>query len=292
MVDQLEGPANEVGPVAAGDDARLVHWQPSMPGGSGAQTLMVRTVAANPHTDIEEARVSLLDIDPDFAATLPPADRQAAARELVVPVFDLDVGSWDPPSGDQPGHLGFLIVFGVLTREVVIGESRSIELLNRADLLRPWQEDAASFTSCEWQVLAPTRLASMEPPLGSRLARYPECVNALLDRAMLRSRNVALNNTITNTVGLDKRIMLLFWHLAERWGTVSSDGVVIPIALTHQLISDLVGARRPSVTTAISTLAQEGRLARLPGEGWVLQDEAPVAEPAAPQEKPAASGSR
>lgn len=249
------------------------------------------TVAANPHMGTEEASVSLLDVDPDFAATLSPADRRAAVRELMAPVFNLDIGSWDPPAEEQPGHLGFLIVFGVLTREVVIGDSRSIELLNRGDLLRPWQEDAASFTSSEWQVLAPTRLASMEPPLGSRLARYPEFVNALLDRAMLRSRNVALNNTITNTVGLDKRIMLLFWHLAERWGTVSSDGVVIPIALTHQLISDLVGARRPSVTTAISGLAKEGRLARLPGEGWVLQDEAPIAEPAA-QEKPPRSRSR
>ena len=46
----------------------------------------------------------------------------------------------------------------------------------------------------------------------------------------------------------------MLWHLAERWGRVHPDGVVIPLPLNHQRLADLVGAHRPSVTTAMGEL--------------------------------------
>jgi CRP-like cAMP-binding protein len=57
--------------------------------------------------------------------------------------------------------------------------------------------------------------------------------------------------------------------LAGNWGRVTPEGTVVPIGLTHELIAELIGARRPSVTTAISELRAAGRLERQE-DGWLL----------------------
>jgi hypothetical protein len=57
---------------------------------------------------------------------------------------------------------------------------------------------------------------------------------------------------------------------------VTLDGVVVPVRLTHDMIGRLVGAHRPSVTTAVSELTREGRIARLP-DGWLLCGDPPAA---------------
>jgi Crp-like helix-turn-helix domain len=56
--------------------------------------------------------------------------------------------------------------------------------------------------------------------------------------------------------------MALFWHLAERWGRVSGNGVLVPLALTHRILGQLVGARRPTVSTALRELANREQLIR------------------------------
>jgi hypothetical protein len=58
--------------------------------------------------------------------------------------------------------------------------------------------------------------------------------------------------------------------------------VVVPVRLTHDMIGRLVGAHRPSVTTALSELSRANRIARLP-HGWLLRGDppaAPVPQPA------------
>jgi hypothetical protein len=70
----------------------------------------------------------------------------------------------------------------------------------------------------------------------------------------------------------------LFWHLAERWGRVTGDGVIVPLALTHRILGQLVGARRPTVSTALSELAERGELVRRPDGSWLLRGDPPDAE--------------
>jgi hypothetical protein len=78
---------------------------------------------------------------------------------------------------------------------------------------------------------------------------------------------------------VDARVQALLWHLADRWGHVTLDGVVVPARLTHDMIGRLVGAHRPSVTTALSELTRSGRISRLP-HGWLLTGDPPAAVPA------------
>jgi CRP/FNR family transcriptional regulator, cyclic AMP receptor protein len=77
---------------------------------------------------------------------------------------------------------------------------------------------------------------------------------------------------------LDQRIWLLFWELADRHGRVHRDGVHLDLRLTHEVISHLVAARRPSVSTALSKLAGRGILRR-EGGGWVLTGPPPPESP-------------
>jgi CRP-like cAMP-binding protein len=67
----------------------------------------------------------------------------------------------------------------------------------------------------------------------------------------------------------DARIALLLWHLAERWGVVQPDGILVPLPLTHRLIGQLVGAERPSVSHALGRLASADLVTRKPN-GLVL----------------------
>jgi CRP-like cAMP-binding protein len=55
---------------------------------------------------------------------------------------------------------------------------------------------------------------------------------------------------------------------------VTPDGIRVPLRLTHQQLADLVASRRPSVTSGLHRLVEEGRLSRL-GDDWLLHGEPP-----------------
>jgi CRP-like cAMP-binding protein len=79
---------------------------------------------------------------------------------------------------------------------------------------------------------------------------------------------------IVHQARVDVRLHMLFWHLASRFGRVRGDGVIVPLRLTHALLAELVAARRPTVTSALSALAREGRVRSL-DDGWLLCGDPP-----------------
>jgi hypothetical protein len=76
---------------------------------------------------------------------------------------------------------------------------------------------------------------------------------------------------------VEERLLALMWWLAESWGRVTSVGTLLPVAMTHDVLGALVGARRPTVTLAIGELVERGAIARQ-DRGWLLL-EAPPAPP-------------
>jgi CRP-like cAMP-binding protein len=56
---------------------------------------------------------------------------------------------------------------------------------------------------------------------------------------------------------------------------VHPDGVVVPLPLSHQRLADLVGAHRPSVTTAMGDLTRSGAISRRDSGEWVLHGTPP-----------------
>ena len=226
--------------------------------------------------------VRLLEADPDLGALLPEGRRTDAARELVVRTHRLPVGPWDVTrlSGASADHVGLLILDGVLARELVVADHVSAELLGPGDLVRPWQGSARSSllpVDALWSVLSTLTFAVLDRRFAIEAARYPELTAALFDRLSERSVRLATTQAISQLTRVDRRLKALFWHLAERWGRVTSDGVVVPLALTHRILGQLVGARRPTVSTALSELAERHELTRRPDGSWLLQGDPPDA---------------
>jgi CRP-like cAMP-binding protein len=125
-----------------------------------------------------------------------------------------------------------------------------------------------------FRVTRAARLALLDRRFAARLSPYPEVLSALVGRAMQRSRTLSVHMAIAHYARVDQRLLRLMWHLADRWGRVTPEGVRVPLSVTHQMLADLVAARRPAVTTALRQLAREGRLRRV-DDAWVLYGEPP-----------------
>ena len=220
--------------------------------------------------------VCLIDADPELAWSLPDDQMDTVRSATLTRVISLPEGTWiNSAVRPDPRHLGYLVLDGLMLRELRVVGGCSIELLAEGDVLRPWQEDSASFCEGRFRAVAPTRLAALDPAFAERISAWPQLTAALLERALRRSRMLAAVAAIGHVVGLDQRLEALFWCLAERWGTVTPDGVRIRLSLTHQALADMIGAQRPSVTTALGRLARAGTLVRADG-AWTLRSEPPA----------------
>jgi hypothetical protein len=221
-------------------------------------------------------KVQLLEADPGLSSALSRADLEAVGG-IYVDVERLEPGEWSPDRRQpDPGHLGVLVLEGLMTRELAISRGRGLELLTAGELLRPWQEDAASFDDARWRVLEPTGIAELGPDVASQICRIPILVEVLVARVMQRCRYLAALAAIQSITGLEDRLVALFWHLAERDGRRTERGVLVPLELTHKILAELIGARRPSVTVALRSLDGDGRVSRLNGEGWLLTGDPPM----------------
>jgi len=228
----------------------------------------------------EGAAVRVLDADPELAEALHDEELEEARRTLVAPTLTLAKGDWSPRGKIREANqqLGLLVVGGLLCREVAIGNTVCAELVGTGDLLRPWDGANASALvphDVRWHVLEQARLALLGRRFASAAACWPALTSAFVARAMNRSQGLALSAAITCTTGIETRLSMLFWHLADRWGRVCRDGVLVPLPLTHELIGRLIGARRPSVSTALKQLEREGSIVRAHSGGWLLAGEPP-----------------
>jgi hypothetical protein len=222
------------------------------------------------------AAVRVLDEDPYLGAALSGERLDRARSQLVARLITQPTGSIDERlliDDADLSSLGLLVLDGVVSREVLVEDIASAELIGPGDVIRPWRSPAASRfvrSRVRWTVLEPMRLAVIGPQFGATLVQYPEVNVALLDRITERAHRLALLQALSHLNGVDRRVHNLFWHLAERWGRMTSDGVVMPLALPHRIIADLIGARRPTVTSAIGQLSRQGLLERRADRAWVL----------------------
>lgn len=231
----------------------------------------------------------MLRLDPDLGAGIDSRRWDLAERACLARTLEIPPGLWDADAvTDEHGGSGFglLIVSGILSRRVVQNECHGAELVGPGDLLRPWDQvgDWASIpTESSWLAIERARVAILDGDFARRAAPFPEIALALIRRGLLRSRYLATLIAIISQRRIESRLTMLFWHLADRFGQVRGEWISIPVPLTHRLLSELVAARRPSVTTALSHLQERGALRR-EGRGWLLRGPAPVAHGDLPAE--------
>jgi CRP/FNR family cyclic AMP-dependent transcriptional regulator len=224
-------------------------------------------------------RSVVLDEDSELAELVPQPQLQTARQASVAATVELAAGKWDARVDADRTREGFglLALDGVLVRRVGYGGRFGAELLAAGDLLRPWEFDGDETLGFEttWRVLSGTRLAVLDIGWTERMARYTRVGPALAGRALERSRRLAAMMAIAQQPRLDERLWMLFWELADRHGRVHPDGVYLELPLTHEVLSHLVAARRPSVSGALTKLAEQNRLLR-DGGRWVLRGGPPA----------------
>jgi CRP/FNR family transcriptional regulator, cyclic AMP receptor protein len=219
--------------------------------------------------------VSILECDPDLAEDLSDADLAIARPRLVADVRRYDRGTWivGPDDFNHVANLGLLIVKGLLARRVTIGDHTSAELLGLGDVLQPWLRigpDQSVAVLVAWEVVQPVQVAVLDRGFCALVSRWPEITAAISRRTMQRTHWLAFHLAVCNLRRLDDRILLVLWQFADRWGTVTPEGVVLDIPLTHELLAAVVGARRPSVSVAVGRLIDQERVRSRPRSRWLL----------------------
>jgi CRP/FNR family transcriptional regulator, cyclic AMP receptor protein len=190
-------------------------------------------------------------------------------------VVEYPAGPWEVGPDDFDGRtsLGLLVIEGLMAREVTVGDYTCAELLGRGDLIQPWlrigQEQSVA-TEVDWDAVEPVVLAVLDRDFCQRAARWPEVLAAISRRLMQRTHWLAFHLAVCGLRRVDDRLLSVLWHFADRWGTVTPEGVRLDLRLTHEVLAAVTGARRPSVTTALRRLAEAGCVRSLPRSRWLL----------------------
>jgi hypothetical protein len=209
-----------------------------------------------------------------LGAALSDEERLLAGRHAIAAAYALPKGalaSIQEPVDEDAQVFGLLLLDGLVLREVEVAGRQTAELLGRGDLIRPWDDEPLDPLpgATRWMVLQPARVAALDRRFAAVAGRFPSIFEALTERADGRARMLGLQRAIAQIPRVDARVLVMLWRLADRWGTVTPDGVSLPITLTHETIAKLVGARRPSVSTAVRSLVDQNLMQRVDG-GWRL----------------------
>jgi CRP/FNR family cyclic AMP-dependent transcriptional regulator len=234
-----------------------------------------------PLTAVETNVCYPLQEDPELAEAVDPALRATAVSQLVARQLEISPGSWPGITAGSDG-IGMLVLQGVLALRVGIAGRHSAEIVGQGDVLRRpdelWANSQMTLTT-NWLVLEPVRIAVLDDRFSRQMVHFPNLAGALFARCAVRTRQLAVNMAIVHQARVDVRLHMLLWHLAGRWGRVRSDGILVPLRLTHSILAELVAARRPTVTSALSELNRNG-LVRSAPEGWLLCGPPPVGQDA------------
>lgn len=236
-------------------------------------------MSVSEHTRSGDKFVYVLDHDAGLRSVLGEADRARCRQHAVAAIAEVATGPWDAQAHPVPDAvLGLLVLDGLVIRDVTVAEARCGELLGPGAILRPWDlsgDDAPMRHDVDWQVIEPLRVAVLDPHFLRVVAHWPPLITALVARADERAQDLAVMVSIHSLKRVDVRLLAFFWHLADRYGKVTSGGVLVPLGLTHRQLALLVGAQRPSVTSALGTLAERELLRRDDDGNWLLTGDPP-----------------
>ncbi|MCL2418822.1 MAG: helix-turn-helix domain-containing protein [Conexibacteraceae bacterium] len=204
----------------------------------------------------------LLELDDDLAQELDTSLRFSARQHATVRLLESDTGDcdldgWLDAVGDG---LGLLVVDGLMAVDTRVADRTATELIGSGDLVQP--DTTCPYEMVEhcaaWHALQPTQLALLDADFVDRVRPWPQLLGALFRRAERRQNELSLLRAVASQPKLDVRLLLLFWHLATRWGRVEHSGVHLTLPLTHRLLGQLVAAERPSISHALARLSQAG----------------------------------
>jgi CRP/FNR family transcriptional regulator, cyclic AMP receptor protein len=218
----------------------------------------------------------VLDIHPDLGGDLDDKAFAEAQRMLVAPAVELAPGPWEPTAlthvpALRGRPLGCLLARGVVVREVVLANRVSTTLYGPRDILAVIDgSDVSLPLTYRHSAAVPSEVVVLDDRFLVAARHWPRLVGRLMDAMADQVARGCAHQAISQLPRVEDRLVALFWHLADRWGHVGPDGVSVDLPLTHEALGRLVGARRPTVSLGLQTLAERGLLTRPDGGRWLL----------------------
>lgn len=208
-------------------------------------------------------RIRVLEMDPDLAVrvgreTLDSARERCTAQWIPLPADPVSEPLSDPSTSD---YLGLLVLQGVLLYRLTVAGRETVDLVGPGDLVQTWpsvDEYADLVIGSRWQALEPVVLAGLDRRFMRESAPWPELAIGLAARAAAHARWLALRLAVAQIPQVSSRLEIMLWQLADRFGYVDPSGIVIPLQLSHQLLGELVGARRETVSRWLGDLRSRG----------------------------------
>jgi CRP-like cAMP-binding protein len=175
----------------------------------------------------------------------------------------LKAGPWTPPTTEQA--FAFMIMSGAVARETRVPGERSLELLGPGDVVLSSPVDAlGSVPSVAlWEALQPSEVALLDARFEAQAVRAPWILVRLARRASDRADRNLIQMTIAGAHPVRRRVELLLWHLADRWGIRKEGGVNLPIRLTQRTLAALTATERSTVCRVLIELVEDGTLEHL-----------------------------
>ncbi len=221
----------------------------------------------------------VLEVDPDLGVGVPPEQWQLATGSSSAPVFEFDRGPWQFEPPPEPGSFGALIFHGLILIRIDAGSRSHIELLGPGDVVSPWVKTGSELSTLSVltsSVVARARVALLDRRFALRTARWPEVHAALVQRCIDRSRRLSLQSAINALPRIEERVEVTLWELAYRFGRMTREGIVLDLPISHSQLADIVAAQRPSVSTAVIRLEEQGQISRTARRTWLLRGSPPA----------------
>jgi CRP/FNR family cyclic AMP-dependent transcriptional regulator len=216
--------------------------------------------------------IPLTTVLPEITALIPAGERQLVEHVLHVPRLQVN-GELADTLTATPTAFDFIVADGVVLKQTRYADRNSLELLGPGDVLAPPLTPSRQLetrATSTYQAHGQVSLAVIEDRFRTAARRWPQLSDVLHDRLARQTHRASMHLAILHIARADDRVLALFSDLAERFGHVTNDGIVIDVELTQRLIGQLIGSRRPTVSRALEDLSTTGTLTRTSDNRWML----------------------
>jgi CRP/FNR family cyclic AMP-dependent transcriptional regulator len=187
------------------------------------------------------------------------ADMQPNARSVLTGLEVLRARAGASTRSDAVGDASFLIVEeGIVVVRSASPESRGVILCHAgASALLP-----APLPGETLEALVDARLTLVPESAYATLLADPDVATVLSDalRATLRQKQTSMANfaSVRHVDRVERKLL----QLAREHGRVATDGIRLDFPLTHDLLAEMIGSARETVSRAIDQLERVGFLVR------------------------------
>lgn len=217
--------------------------------------------------------LALLRHDVELRAAIAVSDLPLAERAVTARRLTLANGPWTPEPDEALGGLA-IVLQGMLIQRTELADRWSTQLLDRGAILHDLDpNDSCLPCSITLTSVGTSTIAVLDSRFDTAGRRWPALWRVVHERLAQQLKRAARWNVVGSLPRVEQRLLAAFWLLADHHGIRRADGVFLRLSLTHEMLGTMIGARRPTVSLALTYLADRGLLVSQGRGDWLLTSE-------------------